>query len=246
MTTEADTTRHDALSAALAKTATITTAKPPTRAWKAIAPIAVAVVLALLPVPSGLPHHAWYFFSIFVGVIVGLVLEPLPGAAIALIGITVVTILAPFVLFSPQQLSQPGFRTPSAALTWALSGYSNPTVWLIFGAFILALGYERTGLGERIALILVKRMGKNTLLLGYGVTLADTILAPFIPSPTARSGGIIYPIVSDLAQVYESKPNDPSAPGRVLSHVGSYRNHMCNKFAVSHRCFIQSARRGVG
>jgi L-tartrate/succinate antiporter len=47
--------------------------------------------------------------------------------------------------------------------------------------------------------------------------LADTILAPFIPSPTARSGGIIYPIVSDLAQVYESKPNDPSA-----RRVGSY------------------------
>jgi L-tartrate/succinate antiporter len=217
MTTQVSTTRHDAPSGALAKTATLTTAKSPTRAWKAIAPIAVAVVLALLPVPTGLPHHAWYFFSIFVGVIVGLVLEPLPGAAIALTGITVVAILTPFVLFSPQQLSQPGFRPPSAALTWALSGYSNPTVWLIFGAFILALGYERTGLGERIALLLVKRMGKNTLLLGYGVTLADTILAPFIPSPTARSGGIIYPIVSDLAQVYGSKPNDPSS-----RRVGSY------------------------
>jgi L-tartrate/succinate antiporter len=216
MTTQVN-ARHDAHGGAVAKAATLTAAKSLTHAWKAIAPIAVAVVLALLPVPTGLPHHAWYFFSIFVGVIVGLVLEPLPGAAIALIGITVVTILAPFVLFSPQQLSQPGFRTPSAALTWALSGYSNPTVWLIFGAFILALGYERTGLGERIALILVKRMGKNTLLLGYGVTLADTILAPFIPSPTARSGGIIYPIVSDLAQVYESKPNDPSS-----RRVGSY------------------------
>ena len=126
-------------------------------------------------------------------------------------------VLPRVVLFSPEQLSQPGFRAPSAALNWALSGYSNPTVWLIFGAFILALGYERTGLGERIALILVKRMGKNTLLLGYGVTLADAILAPFIPPPTARSGGIIYPIVSDLAQVYESKPNDPSA-----RRVGSY------------------------
>ena len=217
MSTQVNTTPHDAASGAPAKTVTLPTAKSLTRPWKAIAPIAVAVVLALLPAPSGLPHHAWYFFSIFVGVIVGLVLEPLPGAAIALIGITVVTILAPFVLFSPQQLSQPGFRMPSAALTWALSGYSNPTVWLIFGAFILALGYERTGLGERIALILVKRMGKNTLLLGYGVTLADTILAPFIPSPTARSGGIIYPIVSDLAQVYESKPNDASS-----RRVGSY------------------------
>jgi L-tartrate/succinate antiporter len=157
------TTRGDATRADASK---LTTTKSSAPAWKAIAPIAVAVVLALLPAPSGLPHHAWYFFSIFVGVIVGLVLEPLPGAAIAIIGITVVAVLAPFVLFSPQQLSAPGFRPPSAALNWALSGYSNPTVWLIFGAFILALGYERTGLGERIALLLVKRMGKSTLLLG--------------------------------------------------------------------------------
>ena len=207
--TGVDTTRVDAPKP--------TTTKSSTPAWKAIAPVAVAFVLALAPAPSGLPHHAWYFFSIFVGVIVGLVLEPLPGAAIAIIGITVAAVLAPFVLFSPEQLSAPGFRSPSAALNWALSGYSNPTVWLIFGAFILALGYERTGLGERIALLLVKRMGKNTLLLGYGVTLADTILAPFIPSPTARSGGIIYPIVSELALIYGSKPNDISA-----RRVGSY------------------------
>jgi L-tartrate/succinate antiporter len=217
MAIEANTTPHAVSSGALAKAATPTVAKSPNQMWKAIAPVAVAVVLALLPVPTGLAQHAWYFFSIFVGVIVGLVLEPLPGAAIALSGLTLVAVFPRFVLFSPEQLSQPGFRAPSAALNWALSGYSNPTVWLIFGAFILALGYERTGLGERIALILVKRMGKNTLLLGYGVTLADTILAPFIPSPTARSGGIIYPIVSDLAQVYESKPNDPSA-----RRVGSY------------------------
>jgi len=217
MAIEANTTPAAVSSGALAKAATPTVAKSPNQMWKAIAPVAVAVVLALLPVPTGLAQHAWYFFSIFVGVIVGLVLEPLPGAAIAITGLTLVAVFPRFVLFSPEQLSRPGFRAPSAALNWALSGYSNPTVWLIFGAFILALGYERTGLGERIALILVKRMGKNTLLLGYGVTLADTILAPFIPSPTARSGGIIYPIVSDLAQVYESKPNDPSA-----RRVGSY------------------------
>lgn len=212
-----DATRTDASNGALAKTATPAAAGSSTRAWKAIAPIAAALVLALLPVPSGLAPHAWYFFSIFGGVIVGLVLEPLPGAAIALIGITLVTVLGRFVLFSPQQLSQAGFRPPGAALSWALSGYSSPTVWLIFGAFMLALGYERTGLGERIALILVKVLGKNTLSLGYGVSLADAILAPFIPSPTARSGGIIYPIVSDLALVYGSKPNDASA-----RRVGSY------------------------
>src|ERR1700675_1805869 len=117
----------------------LTNPKSSAPAWKAIAPIAIAVVLALVPAPPGLSHHAWYFFSIFVCVIVGLVLEPLPGAAIAIIGLTVVAVLARFVLFSPQQLSAPDFRPASAALTWALSGYSNPTVWLIFCAFILAL-----------------------------------------------------------------------------------------------------------
>src|SRR6266478_5155319 len=217
MAIDASTTPAAVSSGALAKAATPTAAKSPNQMWKAITPIAVAVVLALLPVPTGLPQHAWYFFSIFVGVIVGLVLEPLPGAAIALSGLTLVALFPRFVLFSPEQLSQPGFRAPSAALNWALSGSSNPTVWLIFGAFILALGYERTGLGHRIALVIIKRMGKSTLLLGYGIMLADTILAPFIPSPTARSGGIIYPIATDLAADYGSKPNDPSS-----RRVGSY------------------------
>lgn len=188
-----------------------------TSVWKALAPVAIAIVLAVLPVPSGLAPHAWYFFCIFVGVIIGLILEPLPGAAIAIIGITLVTVLAPFALFSPQQLAKPGFRPASAALTWALSGYNNSTVWLIFGAFILALAYSNTGLGHRIALVIIKRMGKSTLLLGYGIALADTILAPFIPSPTARSGGIIYPIASDLALDFDSKPNDVSS-----RRVGSY------------------------
>lgn len=188
-----------------------------TPVWKALAPVVVAVALALLPVPSGLLPYAWYFFAVFAGVIVGLILEPLPGAAVAIIGITVATVLSRFVLFSPQQLSEPGFRPANAALTWALSGYSNSTVWLIFGAFILALGYSKTGLGHRIALVIIKRMGKSTLLLGYGIALADTMLAPFIPSPTARSGGIIYPIANDLALDYGSKPNDASS-----RKVGSY------------------------
>src|SRR6201987_6205648 len=204
-------------SSSVAVTSSRPEAKPAISIWEAVAPVAIAVALALFPGPSGLAPHAWYFFSIFVGVTVGLVLEPLPGAAIAIIGITVVTVLGRFALFSPQQLSEAGFRPANAALTWAVSGYSNSTVWLIFGAFILALAYSNTGLGHRIALVIIKRMGKSTLLLGYGIALADTILAPFIPSPTARSGGIIYPIANDLALDYGSKPNDASS-----RRVGSY------------------------
>ena len=90
-------------------------------------------------------------------------LEPLPGGAIGLIGVTVVTVLARFVLFSPAELAKPGFAPYNAALTWALSGFSNSTVWLIFGAFMFALGYDKTGLGRRISLLLVRQMGRRTL-----------------------------------------------------------------------------------
>src|SRR5258708_8927511 len=96
-------------------------------AWRALATVAIIVILALLPVPSGLAPYAWYFFSIFVGVIVGLILEPLPGAAIAVIGITLVTVLAPLALFSPQQLAEPGFLSASPPLPSPLPASTNPT-----------------------------------------------------------------------------------------------------------------------
>ncbi len=135
-TTGGDATRADAPK--------LTTTKSFAPAWKAIAPIAVAVVLALLPAPSGLPHHAWYFFSIFAGVIVGLVLEPLPGAAIAIIGITVIAVLAPFVLFSPQQLAAPGFRAPSALPS---PGRFRDTATRQYGSS-LARSFSRLGMSE--------------------------------------------------------------------------------------------------
>jgi L-tartrate/succinate antiporter len=185
--------------------------------WKFVTPVVVIIVIALIPAPSGLPQHAWYYFAIFAGVIVGLMLEPLPGGAIGLAGVTLATLLAPWVLYGPAELAKPGFSPSTAAINWALSGFSNATVWLIFGAFMFALGYEKTGLGRRIALVLVKRMGRKTLTLGYAVAAADTILAPFTPSNTARSGGTIYPVIKNLPPLYDSKPDDPS-----MRRIGSY------------------------
>lgn len=51
-------------------------------------------------------------------------------------------------------------------IRWALAGFSNTTVWLIFSAFTFALGYEKKGIGRRIALVLVRRTGGSTLALG--------------------------------------------------------------------------------
>ena len=181
------------------------------RWWRAAAPVAIITIIALIPAPAGLARHAWYYFAVFAGVVAALVVEPLPSPALGVVGVTLVTVLSRWVLFSPAELAKPEFALPDESLKWALSGFSSDTVWLVFSAFMFALGYEQTGLGRRIALVMVKALGKNTLTLGYATALTDAILAPFTPSNTARSAGTIFPVVRNLPPLYGSQPNEPSA-----------------------------------
>ena len=181
--------------------------------WKSIPPLIVGVLIALAPAPVGLSAHAWYFCAVFAAVIIALILEPIPAAAIGFIG---VAFSAVFCLVA---------NKPVDSIQWALSGFSNTTVWLIFAAFMFALGYEKTGLGKRIALILVKKLGGKTLGLGYAIAISDLVIAPFTPSNTARSGGTIFPIIKNLPSLYGS------APGETARKIGSYI--MWTAFAVT-------------
>ena len=175
---------------------------------KMIIPVLVAVIVALLPTPEGLDPNAHYFFAVFLGVIVGLILEPIPAA---LIGLTGVAFSATFGLVG---------ETAKASRSWALSGFSNGVIWLIFAAFMFALGYKKSGLGKRIALMLVKLLGKTSLGLGYAVAFADGILSPFMPSNTARSAGTIFPIAINIPQMFNSTPeNAPRKLGAYISWV---------------------------
>jgi L-tartrate/succinate antiporter len=189
----------------------------PRRAWRWAVPVALALVVAALPAPPGLPPHAWRYFAIFAGVLAALVLEPVPNAAVGLVGVAVAVALARWVLFGPDELARPGFDARVRALEWALSGFQNPAVWLAFSAFMFGLGYEKTALGRRVALWIVRALGKSTLRLGYAVTLVDALLAPFTPSNTARSAGIVYPIIRGIPHLYGSEPDAPSA-----RRIGSY------------------------
>jgi len=182
--------------------------------YKAFLPLLIGLAVAVLPVPQGLTQNAWFYFALFAAVVAGLILEPLPAAAVGVIGVTLAASLA--LIYTPQQMADPSFNFSSASIKWALSGFSNTTVWLIFGAFTFALGYSQTGLGRRIALFLVKRLGKKTLGLGYAITLADFFLAPVTPSNTARSAGTILPILRSIPGLYGSQP------GTTARKIGSY------------------------
>jgi len=182
-----------------------------------ILPVLVTIILLLIPEPQELSPQAWHFFAVFAGVILGLILEPFPGSVISFAGVVLIALFGKFFLFTPEQTVEKGFNIANKSFAWAVSGFADSTVWLVLAAFMFAAGYKKTRFGERLALILVKHLGKRALTLGYAITFADLLLAPFTPSNTARSGGTIYPVISNLPPLYNSKPNDPSA-----RKIGSY------------------------
>lgn len=169
--------------------------------WKLWAPVIVAIVVWLIGAPAGLSAGAWIYVSIFAGLVVGLILEPIPPALIGMIAIIIA------VLFRVGPPVTGKAITSGQAIAWGLSGFSNSVVWLIFAAFMIGIGYQYSGLGQRIALFLVKKLGKSSLGLGYAIAITDLILAPFIPSNAARSGGTIYPIVNSICPMYDSYPD---------------------------------------
>ena len=155
------------------------------------------------------------FFALFIAVVLALILEPIPAAASGLLGV----VLAACFRLVPGP--DGAAASTKQSLDWALSGFANGVVWLIFVAFMFALGYEKTGLGKRISLVLIKTLGRRSLGLGYAVALADLVLAPFMPSNTARSGGTIFPIVKNIPELYGSTPeNEPRKLGAYLMWTG--------------------------
>ena len=166
---------------------------------RVVLPLLLGSAIALVPTPAGLDPAAWHYFALFVTVITLIITEPIPAAALGMAGVTAAAVLG---------LVR---DTPAASAQWALSGFGNTIVWLIFAAFMFTVGYAQTGLGRRIALHLVRLLGHRTLGLGYAVALADLAFAPFTPSATARSAGTIYPVISHIPALYGSGSDDGSA-----------------------------------
>ena len=173
-------------------------------------PVALGVVLWFIPPPAGIGEFAaegyentgtqpWHLLAIFVATILAIILKPLPMGALCMIGMAVVA------------------TTGTLSISDTLSGFGNTTIWLIVMAFFISRGVIKTGLGTRIALFFVSRLGKRTLGLSYGLAMTDLVLAPATPSNTARAGGIIMPILKSISLTYDSEPNSPSA-----KRVGAY------------------------
>ncbi|KAL7316041.1 hypothetical protein PS15m_005187 [Mucor circinelloides] len=106
----------------------------------------------------------------------------------------------------------------------SLEGFSSSVVWLIFAAFHLGKAVEVTQLGKRISLFMIRSFGKHVIGLAYAILLSELLLAPVVPSNTARGGGIVLPVVHSIATTLGSTPSQNPKIGGFLMLVGAHSN----------------------
>jgi len=156
--------------------------------------VGVYLVVALAwPRPASIDAANWRQFAVFVATLAGLILQPLPAAAVVLVGVVAAVVIG------------------GLGVDRALAGFSEPSEWLLLGAMLLARALTDTGLSRRVALLFVRRFGGSSLGFVYSLVLTDVTLAGGIPSISARSGGIILPIARSGAELYDSRPGETAA-----------------------------------
>jgi DASS family divalent anion:Na+ symporter len=156
--------------------------------FKRLFVVIVGTLIWYLPIPWELSVEAWHLFALFFSAILAVLLNALPILLAALFAL-IITIF-----------------TGTLPVEKAFSGFSESFMLLILAAFLVAKAVIKSGLGRRIALLLIRRFGSSTLRLGYCIFATDALIGPTIPSNTARSG-ILFPIVNALALDNGSYPD---------------------------------------
>jgi divalent anion:Na+ symporter, DASS family len=165
--------------------------------WRWTVVLVPGVLLYFFALPGMNPAQE-RLFAIFAATIIALVAQPVR--------------MAVSVLFAMTLLALTGTLTPARVL----AGFGNVTVWLIFTAFLFSRAVTQTGFGMRVGYLFIERFGRTPLRLGYSLAAADLVLAPFIPSDTARGGGVVYPITRSVASAFGSEP------GPTAGKIGSF------------------------
>jgi DASS family divalent anion:Na+ symporter len=166
--------------------------------------ILVGLILWFFPVPSGLetfiqhhpaegleftPQMAWHLFAVFITAIFAVILNAMPIFTSAILAVSTAVL------------------TGTLTAKQAFTGFSEDWILLIIVAFLIARGVIKSGLGKRIAFLIIRKFGKTSLGLSYSIIAADMLIAPAFPSNTARSG-VLFPIVNALAADSGSKVTD--------------------------------------
>ena len=142
--------------------------------------VLAGIAIWFLPDPAGGPAGVWHACAVVV-VAIGLwATAALPEYFTALI----------FLLLA--------VTVGGIAPDLAFSGFHSTAAWLIFGGLVIGHAVETTGLGGRVAAVIIPRIGTGYLPILAGIVAAAAAMGFLVPSNSGRVA-ILVPIVAALA-----------------------------------------------
>ena len=169
---------------------------------------ALGIVIWMLPTPAGMTLTQHKLLTLFVTAVVMWVTIAVNFAVSAFFVVSVLY----FWIGNPTGAMKGGWLVRNA--NFAVSGYGSAALFLLVTGFIISIAMTHTGVARRVALLMMKALGRTPRGAVAASMFTNLMIAPLTPSNTARTAAML-PIVQGIAQAYEVEPGKSNF-GRAL------------------------------
>ena len=169
---------------------------------KVAASLLLFVALLLAPLPDGLSEEGRQALAVMALAVVLWATEAFPIAVTGLVGVILLVLVG---------------GTPD--LNGALYGFSQPVAYFLIGILTLGLAVHRSGLAQRLAVLLIRSAGGRPRMIYIQMLLSFALLTFALPSASTR-GAIMVHIYEQILDRWQL-PRDSSMYRAVMLAMGS-------------------------
>ncbi len=157
--------------------------------------LAEIFLIGFLPAQTAsMTRGGWQYLGIFLAMLTLVASNALPGFAVGLFCLCFIALfnIAPFATVFAQ--------------------FSSSTMWLIISIYLLCIGLGNSGIMQRVALTILKLFPKSYKGATLSMLTTSLVLAPFLPSTTAKVG-ILTPLATEITKSYGFEKHSKEAIG---------------------------------
>lgn len=164
------------------------------RILKFAIPAIVGIIIAFIPAPEGLTTSGMVYIGTFLCVIAWMILKAMPDFIAILVGLAALLLAGCGDWYTVMQQ------------------FSGSTMWTVVAVFAIASAVKRSGLLDRVALMILSKFPGSYNGQLAGILTTGLVLSPMIPSTTAKAS-ILTPFAQTIGKAYGWKKNDKPLTG---------------------------------